>query len=256
MDIKEYISSGILELYVLGQLSPEEMAQVEDMQSKYVEVQKEIYDISISLEQYGRLTAIKAPTELGDKILSQLPPKQHSNSTSKDLPSNNINWKMMTLIFGLTSIFGIGMYMWQTENHEQELKNMKNSLIVCDSIRQAATNQYAMLNDLNDSQNKIIGLTPTKDFNGIMVYLHHNENTKKNYLQLNQLPEINEDQAFQLWSLKPGMDPIPLDVFTDQNKIIEISYVDETPTYAITIEPKGGSKSPSLDKLIGTMSVI
>ena len=30
----------------------------------------------------------------------------------------------------------------------------------------------------------------------------------------------------------------------------------QTATYAITIEPKGGSQSPSLDKLIGTMGVL
>ncbi|MBK8625039.1 MAG: anti-sigma factor [Saprospiraceae bacterium] len=67
---------------------------------------------------------------------------------------------------------------------------------------------------------------------------------------------IKSNQAFQLWSLKDGVDPMPLNVFADKNTIIPVDFIDQTATYAITIEPKGGSKSPSLDKLIGTMGVI
>ncbi len=255
MDIKEYISSGILELYVLGQLSPEESAEVEGMQSKYVDVRKEIYDISVSLEQYGRLTAIKVPAGLEDKIFDQLPPKTNTTANPPTNTDPPINWKMFSLIFGLFSIFGIGMYMWQSNKYEQQLSDLNRSIIACDSIQQEANIQFALIDNLNNPQNKIIELAPTKNYAGIVIYLHHNEANKKNYLQLNQLPEINEDQAFQLWSLKPGQDPIPMDVFTSRNKIIEIGFEDQTPTYAITIEPIGGSISPSLDKLIGTMSI-
>ena len=49
---------------------------------------------------------------------------------------------------------------------------------------------------------------------------------------------------------------MPLNVFADKNTIIPVDFIDQTATYAITIEPKGGSQSPSLDKLIGTMGVI
>ncbi len=75
-------------------------------------------------------------------------------------------------------------------------------------------------------------------------------------MQLISLPNITKDQVFQLWALRDGVDPMPLDIFADKNKIIPVNYIDNTTTYAITIEPKGGSKSPSLDRLIGTMGVI
>ena len=69
-------------------------------------------------------------------------------------------------------------------------------------------------------------------------------------------PDITSDKAFLLWSMKDGAEPMPLDVFEDVNKIIEVAFVDNTATYAITIGSKGGSKSPTLEKLIGTMAVI
>ncbi|MBP6447197.1 MAG: anti-sigma factor [Saprospiraceae bacterium] len=75
-------------------------------------------------------------------------------------------------------------------------------------------------------------------------------------MQLVNLPNITKDQVFQLWALKDGANPMPLDIFADTNKLIPVAFIDNNTTYAITIEPKGGSQTPSLDKLIGTLSVI
>jgi len=50
---KEYIASGILELYVLGQTTMEEDEEVERLASLYPEVQDEITAISVTLEYYA-----------------------------------------------------------------------------------------------------------------------------------------------------------------------------------------------------------
>ncbi|MBK9254516.1 MAG: anti-sigma factor [Saprospiraceae bacterium] len=261
MNVKEYISSGILELYVLGQLSPEEEREVEIMISQYTEVQREIYEISIGLEKYGQLSAIKAPDAITNKLFNNLPAKntsvgtQNSNSKSSDKTSGT-GYNFLTVLFAVTSVLGIIMYFMQGAEHKSEIEQYKKSVALCDSIQQVSQTQFALLKQINDPNNKIIDLTPTPGFQGIAVYLHHNAADRKNFLQLISLPEITSAQAFQLWSLKPGQDPIPLTVFADRNKIIEVAFEDNTATYAITIEPAGGSKTPSLDKLIGTMGVI
>jgi mannose-6-phosphate isomerase-like protein (cupin superfamily) len=51
MNIKEYISSGILEEYVLGTASKEDSLEVERMVSLHPEIRKEIEEISKALEQ-------------------------------------------------------------------------------------------------------------------------------------------------------------------------------------------------------------
>lgn len=50
---KEFITSGILELYVLELTTPEEQIEVETMSALYPEVKQEILEISIALEQYA-----------------------------------------------------------------------------------------------------------------------------------------------------------------------------------------------------------
>jgi len=59
-------------------------------------------------------------------------------------------------------------------------------------------------------------MTPTAGYAGLAVYLHHNTVNKKNFLQLVNLPEITADQTFQLWSLKDGAAPMPLNIFADK----------------------------------------
>ena len=58
-EVTKFIESGILEMYVLGQTTAEENAEVEQMASIYNEVHKEIEDISVTLERYAKANAVK-----------------------------------------------------------------------------------------------------------------------------------------------------------------------------------------------------
>ncbi len=53
MTVEEYINSGIIEMYVMGALAPEEAHEVISFASKHPEVLIEIEDIRITLEAYA-----------------------------------------------------------------------------------------------------------------------------------------------------------------------------------------------------------
>ncbi|MCW3086290.1 MAG: hypothetical protein JWP12_3656 [Bacteroidetes bacterium] len=53
MNIQEYIASGILEMYVLGDVTPEEAMEVEKLASVHEEIRTEIDEISNALQQYA-----------------------------------------------------------------------------------------------------------------------------------------------------------------------------------------------------------
>ncbi|MBK8518506.1 MAG: anti-sigma factor [Saprospiraceae bacterium] len=261
MDIKKYIESGILELFVLGQLSPEEENEVQAMQSKYIEIQREIHEISMGLEKYGKLKAIKAPPSVSKQLFENLPLKMFEQNSDSDMGNNlkstsKSRWNLMSTLFALISLLGFSLFYIQKTENERQKQNYESTLRACDSLSKAQQNEFAIINQINRPHNKIIDLIATPAYEGISVYLHYNDVDKKNFLQLVNLPDITSDQVFQLWSLKAGSDPMPLDVFSDRNKIIPVAYIENTATYAITIEPKGGSKTPSMDKLIGTLGII
>ena len=71
-DIKLYIESGILELYVLGDLTSAERLNVEDMARNYPEVQKELNEIAAMMEQFAVENAIEPHDNLRSEILGQL----------------------------------------------------------------------------------------------------------------------------------------------------------------------------------------
>jgi anti-sigma-K factor RskA len=258
LNLKEYISSGILELYVLGQLSATERQEVEAMMVKHIEVKQEVFEIGGSLEKYSKIAAVKAPESIKTKLFEQLP-KKSIDSTAVDSSQNSFSqlWNPLSGLLLALSLVGFTLYYTSHNKSKELINNYDKQLLACDSIQLASQKNFALLEDIRSKDNEIYKLTATESFAGTEIYLFKNDIKKKNYLQLNNLPTINDQQSYQLWSLKEGEAPIPLTVFDDANEIfVAVDYEDETPTYAITIEPRGGSVSPSLDKLLGTISVI
>ncbi len=58
MDIRDYISSGILEQYVLGNTGKEESMEVERMAAAHLEIRNEIAEISRTIEQLAMANAV------------------------------------------------------------------------------------------------------------------------------------------------------------------------------------------------------
>ncbi|WP_159475959.1 cupin domain-containing protein [Dyadobacter sp. 3J3] len=53
VEVKKFIDSGILEMYVIGDTSPEENVLVESMVNIHPEVKEELFIIEVSLENYA-----------------------------------------------------------------------------------------------------------------------------------------------------------------------------------------------------------
>jgi hypothetical protein len=58
-EVKAYIESGVLELYVLGELSLEEKLQVESMAQKHATVKAELHEIEQAMTMYAEVNAIE-----------------------------------------------------------------------------------------------------------------------------------------------------------------------------------------------------
>jgi anti-sigma-K factor RskA len=70
------------------------------------------------------------------------------------------------------------------------------------------------------------------------------------YLMVNNLPQPASNEQYQLWALLDNQ-PIDLGVFeVKQEKfLIRMKNVQNAQAFAITLEPKGGSANPSLNKM-------
>lgn len=72
MDIKEYISSGIIELYVMGLCSPEEEKELEALRPQYKELHEAILQYEKDMEEKMLRYATLPDAETDKQILQQL----------------------------------------------------------------------------------------------------------------------------------------------------------------------------------------
>ena len=267
MDVKQFRESGLLEIYLIGGCTEEQIAIVEKALDDYPELQEDINEISSALFTYASIQK-KAPSAgLKDKILKEANPdraiKESTNGSKSDAkvdPENpsptRSGLSPLTWLLGLVSLASLAFALFQNSNHNREAAEWRQERILCDSIQQSQQLEFALLEDLRDADNQFINIAPTENNQNIALTLVINETNKKNYLKVSNLPNLSSDQSYQLWSLKPEQDPIPLTVFQgDEGVYIPVDFEENTPTYAVTIEPRGGSESPTLSNLLGTWSV-
>ena len=254
MDLKEFRASGLLELYLMGAADADQIKIVEAALDQYPELQNDIQEISKSLAGFAHLQRIKPSGDLKGKILEAAKATM-SDSTDKKPEALKSSSTLMTLLSAATVLLAaFGIYF---NNEMKEAKRaLEAKIIECDSLQNATQIEYAIWDDLQRADNQIVPISASEKYAGTELVLIHNTTTGKNYLQIQNLPEINANQSFQLWSLKPDQAPIPLTVFQgDEGFVIPIDFEEGTPTYALTVEPLGGQEAPTLANLVGTWGV-
>ena len=254
MNINDYISSGILELYVLNQLTPTEREEVEKLANENFEIKSEIEKISKALEQYALQTAIPMPEGLADKIMSSLPNKINTSAKSdvvnEQQAATKSIYKVLSILFGgLSLLLGI-LYYLTHESLKNSQSSFKSYQQTCDSIQNIYEQQNKYALDLQAGGNKVVQIEPSPNFSDAVIFIHNNDAKQINYLQISNLPELDNGKAYQLWALAEGQDPMPLDVFKLSKTFIPVAYQAGV-NYAITIEDEKGALVPDLSQLIG-----
>ena len=239
----------------MDQLSPAEKAEVEGYLTSYPELRADLREIERSLEIFAGSAAIKSPAGIKEKILDAIKHETKGGRDQKDRP--NGVWPALAAVFGL----GVLLLGYLFNQQIEAKKHLADELAIvrdtCQTRTAELTRQLELLRQLTEPNNKILPFQATPGFASTDLYIHTNNATKRNFIQVRNLPDIADNQSFQLWSIKANQPPAPLNVFSEPaNGLLEVTYVDGTEVYAITIEPKGGRTTPTLENLIGTVSVV
>ena len=150
MDTAAYISSGILETYCLGLVTPAERLKVEEYARQYPEIKNEIDTIWVSLEEYAKNKGIEphscskiklllAVYEQSSGIDKAFPPLIKENTTVNDfkewmagkmIPSPVEDYDNLSF-YDLPSTDTVTNFMvWAREGHEEEEHTEYNEYIV------------------------------------------------------------------------------------------------------------------------------
>ena len=263
MNIEEYISSGILELYVYGALTEEESREVSEILKEHPEVRKEVEEIEAALKQLASAAAPYNPEKLLASIKQKL-----SNKNVKTLPVRRetpwisyIGWAAsLLLLVGLFFLISDNNELRQQLNTEQARSaRMEQQIADARENAEKARELLAVLRSKEVTRTNLQGQTVAPQAYA-SVYWNKEEN--KAYIDAKDLPEPPRGKVYQVWSLK--LDPLTptsiglLENFEgDENKIFTLENVNESEAFGITLEPAGGSESPTMEQLyvLGAVSV-
>lgn len=281
MDLKTYISSGIIERYVLDSVSPQEKQEVECMSHIYPEIDAEVKQIQLAIEQMAIRSAVTPPAALKTNILSKI--SQTSQEPAKGIVKDEKGGKIVqmnaptteksgTPIFKLLAaasiagIIALGYYtlnlhtektemavnlsdqsseIAQLENEKQELAIAFNNI---STKTFAAEKKIAILKDPNVSQIPMKGTLGHPD---LLATIYWNSSNNQVLLELDNLPTPPTDKQYQLWAIVDGV-PMDMGVFsTDEDlaSLIEMNTTGKSEAFAVTLEPKGGSAVPTMEEM-------
>lgn len=282
MDIQAYISSGIIEAYVLGMASGEEVRELEALSAQYPELVFAIEECRSTMDDYASLHTIAPPPELKEKIWSaiaadsnlqaetlsaELPPipatpasaEQSSNVVSFD--NNNSRKKMFAsgwaaaAVILLVASLGFNFMFWnKSSNSEKEMAAVKAQQQTI-----LASNE-AMQNQLNNAQ-KELQMFQNPEMKPVMLagVGTHTDNqamvmwdtkSKDVYLSLKNMPPPPSGKQYQLWAIVDGK-PVDLGVYaSDESGMQKMKIpVNGAQMFAITLEKEGGSPTPTMDQM-------
>jgi anti-sigma-K factor RskA len=277
-----YIESGILELYVLGQLNAPEQREVEAMANKFPEIREEINAIEIAMEHYAVSHAIEPAIGLEKQIFEKIttPTGQPASaaaapvSTGKVVPlyEDTSSSTIRTLKFSLVACIALLVISTAALYSAHDKLNTANAQIASlstDREKFAATVSYiksenkelqeiaAIASDPTWSSVKLAGTKISPQAN-LLVYWHKQgqhvmvDNTKM------ELPENDKTHQYQLWAIVNGK-PVDLGVFDAQAQpkklLLAMKEVGNAQAFAVTLEKRGGSVAPTMEKMVAVGAV-
>lgn len=271
-DIKAYIETGILELYVLGDITPDEKLQVEAMALKHPAVKAELDAIELSMELYAKENAVEPSENLRGRILGSIltnlgddrnftaaPRHEESDFYEEDnivvlsKPSRNNFYKYafaasLALLIAST-IALVSVY--------SRLQQSNGQLIALQLQNQHFTNRVNLMDKelsvFRDPSFKLLKLQGTKNPD-MAVTVAFSAARKKVMIDMGnvKLPQNDKDHQYQLWALVGGK-PVDLGVFdatADSTHMKEMKSIALADAFAVTLEPKGGSVNPTMDQMM------
>jgi len=265
MDINAYIDSGVLELYVAGTLSEKENAEVYAMMQKHPEILQEVLEIESAVVKLTAATSQQDTNRMLDAIKKALQFKDDNKVISIVKPK--YNWLTYTG-WAASIVLGAGL-LWtinqndglksdiqtvETQQSQLELQIEKSR----DNLDEAET-LIAVLRDDNITQ---VPLEGQGNFDGTYAKVYWDKDAERVFIDAQGLPDPPRGKVYQVWSLTLSpLTPTSLgtiDQFAmDKNKIFELNNPNQSEAFGITLEPAGGSLTPTMEQLytLGVVSV-
>jgi anti-sigma-K factor RskA len=286
VDSQEYIESGILEQYALGELNEAERAAVEAQAAAHSEIAQELDQIQQALGLYAQAHAQTPPAAMRERVLAgwqaairnevqnapqptvpeqpvaqaepvvrQMPLLKPDTPTSE--AGSAFRW-MLAASVALLIASGIANFVlysrWRDASADLAIAQAEQSRVA--SVMQASERTLAVrqqeLEVLRSDEFKTVALAGTATAPSASARVLYNPTTKAVYLDVRKLPAPPTGKQYQLWALDNGK-PVDAGVLaaatTAGDSLQQMKDIASAQAFAMTVEPEGGSINPTLSTL-------
>jgi anti-sigma-K factor RskA len=266
LNVNEIISSGILELYVLGKTNAQETALVETWQSNHPEVAEELLAIEKSLELFDLANAVQPTANAKQNLFATMhkdnefvSKKTTVTSTTESIttPVVKINFWKYAAAASIALLVGGSIFTYnkvqdintKLAKAETEIANQKQEIA---SLSQGVEGAASAT-----SQQVVLKGTPSSPASTAKIFWVRN--TGDVYVEASGLPAAPAGTQYQLWAIIDNK-PVDAGMIIADNKgkkynIQKMKSFGKAQAFAITLEKEGGSLTPTMEKMV-VMSTI
>ncbi|OZV67978.1 anti-sigma factor domain-containing protein [Winogradskyella aurantia] len=255
MDKKTILEKGLLEQYILGELSLEKRHQVEQILRADSKL-RDVFDaLERDLERLGMDNAISPPPAVKNNLLDKIK-SSRSKTAQIDSQTNRTNFKFYFGIAASLAALLLVSSFWMYS----ELSKLKGEV---QSIETENVNLNGTVEDLkgkltqNTELYAAITHPDTKQYilegNALMpegkIISYVNRSTKSVVINTERLPKLDEAHDYQMWADVEG-EMINMGVIDKTQPLIAMNYIDHSESLNVTIEPAGGNDHPTVERLV------
>ncbi len=257
MDRKTILEKGLLLGYLLDELSGEEKLRVEKVLSEDKNLRQELSKLEAGLEDIAMKNAIDPPASVKNALIQSLEGKeQHAKSGVKSIRPNSAYQPVRLMVAAsLAALFALTSFWlysrWQDAEEslrlvQQEQKELRMTLETLASELQVVQEVNAKLSDRNTIPFLMKGNSLAPEARAVAYVNHQNRSVIVNP---RALPALGAEETYQMWADVDG-EMINMGLVPTDQDLVAMTYIDQAESLNITIEPKGGSDHPTVERLI------
>jgi len=272
-EIKLYIESGVLELYVMGDLGPDDRKNVEAMAAKHPEVKQELEQIQNALEGYAEVYSVTPPQGMRDRVINDLLLATNEDNQAEPLTKTEEATRVVKMSSGTSffkfafaasvallvlSVSALFVLYNQLEDSRQQIAVLQQDNQTITSNANYLNKQLAASNEslsiFHNPEVKLIKLAGQKIAPEASLVVAFNPKKEEVMIVMGaaKMPTNDEAHQYQLWALVDGK-PVDLGVFdtqTDATGMKRMKSIGAVQAFAVTLEPRGGSTNPTMEQMM------
>jgi anti-sigma-K factor RskA len=259
VNVKEYIASGIVESYVLGLASPEEMAEFERMCAAHHEVMLAREAFEKQLEQHALSNGITPPVKLQSQIFADLEVEADKLSNGKvvedptfkpQAPVRTMRWWKYAAVASVILFLGSAIlnfyFLKQFRTYKDLYFASQTEMAEQRKTMDAQMASYVQsMNVMRDTNMAVVPMKGTANFPESKATVYWNKQSKDVFLLVNNLPKPAAGKQYQLWAMVNGQ-PVDAGMLNwDQSGLVAVmKNIPQAQAFAITLEDEGGHPAP------------